>query len=207
MITDNRSARKYVRISLSESHSLMRAHRSDSRLAKLDDENGKYSALVLAKAGLVRLGLGHRIAMDLTPPLLFHAVSQGAIGVEIRNDDPEALRLCEAITHRTTHLCCFAERSCLRVLEGGCSVPVGVASKYEDGVLEITGCVTSLDASRHVEHTVKGAVDDLDGAEALGAALAKTLVDMGARGILEEINVDREQRALQAETVEKVATS
>ncbi|XP_006454542.1 hypothetical protein AGABI2DRAFT_189797 [Agaricus bisporus var. bisporus H97] len=181
----------------------------NTRLAKLDDPNGPYAALVLAKAGLVRLGMGGRITADLTPPILFHAVSQGALGVEVRSDDKEAIELCKILTHRETEWNCLAERACLRVLEGGCSVPVGVASslkweneKQEAGLLTLTGAVTSIDGQEHVEHTLKEKVSNAEGAEQVGAKLAGILLETGAKKILDSINVDRERRIEEAEKVE-----
>ncbi|KIY66747.1 porphobilinogen deaminase [Cylindrobasidium torrendii FP15055 ss-10] len=172
----------------------------DTRITKkLDPEDSPYAALILAKAGLIRLDWDHRVSLDLRAPQFFHAVSQGALGVEIRSDDADALKLCAAITHKPSHICCTAERALLRVLEGGCSVPVGVTSKYENGILELAGCVTSLDGSRYVEHTLREEVDTLETADDLGARLAKTLADNGAQAILEEIALDRDRRIADAE--------
>jgi hydroxymethylbilane synthase len=174
----------------------------NTRLAKLDAPDGPYAALILAKAGLVRLGLGHRCTADLNAPILYHAVSQGALAIEIRSDDAEAKKLCEALTHWETQWKCYAERACLRVLEGGCSVPVGVVSALKakaegprGGVLKLTGCVTSLDGGRHVEHTVEKEVQSLEEAEEVGAGLARVLMGTGAQAILDEITKDRERRA------------
>lgn len=189
----------------------------NTRIAKLDAPDSPYTALILAKAGLVRLGWGPRITSDLHPPVLFHAVSQGALAIEIRSDDEEAKALCRAITHQSTEWKCAAERSLLRVLEGGCSVPVGVNTELSGGegrgigVLEITGCVTSLDGKRHVEHTLKEEVTCLEEAEEVGKKLAKILIETGAKEILDEINVDREKRIGEAKAKEEeeasVATS
>lgn len=175
---------------------------SDTRLSKLDDPAGPYAAIILAKAGLVRLGLGHRCTADLTAPTLYHAVSQGALGVEIRSDDPEAKRLCEALIHWETQWKCGAERACLRVLEGGCSVPVGIDSALEvcekegvrAGVLKLTGCVTALDGREHVEHSVEAEVSSEKEAEEAGVRLAKVLIETGARAILDDITKDRAMR-------------
>jgi hydroxymethylbilane synthase len=155
--------------------------------------------LILAKAGLVRLGLGHRITSDVNPPTLFYAVSQGALGIEIRASDEKALELCKRITHQPTQWKCMAERSCLRVLEGGCSVPVGVATKLEEygmdgGVLTFTGCVTALDGSKHVEHTLKERIRNVEEAEAIGEQMAKVLLELGAKEILDSIKKDRESQ-------------
>ena len=115
----------------------------NTRLAKLDAVDGPYAALVLAKSGLVRLGTGDRATSDMLPPILYYAVSQGALAVEIRSDT-EGIELCKKITHRDTLWRCMAERACFRVLEGGCSVPVGVESTLStvnnSEILTLTGC-------------------------------------------------------------------
>ncbi|KAJ6519227.1 porphobilinogen deaminase, dipyromethane cofactor binding domain-containing protein [Mycena sanguinolenta] len=175
----------------------------NTRMAKLDAEDGPYAALILAKSGMVRNGMGDRLTADITPPTLYHAVSQGALAVEIRSDDVEAMELCKKLTHRQTQWACLAERGCLRVLEGGCSVPVGVSTHLSDtNELELTGCVTSLDGSLHVEHTLKEKVASVEDAEAVGAKLAKRLIDSGAGEILAAINKDRERRIAEAEKKE-----
>ena len=180
-------------------------------MSKLDAEDGPYTALILAKAGLVRLGWGSRITADLHPPTLFHAVSQGALAIEIRSDDHEAKELCRSITHWQTEWRCAAERACLRVLEGGCSVPVGIHTELTElvgnrnGFLKITGCVTSINATKHVQHTLEGDVRSLGDAEDLGAALAKVLLQSGGKAILDEINIDREKRIVEAKTADEKA--
>ncbi|KAL0059681.1 porphobilinogen deaminase [Marasmius tenuissimus] len=175
----------------------------NTRLAKLDAPDSPYAAIILAKAGMVRIGMGHRLTSDLNPPTLFHAVSQGALGIEIRSDDAEAHEFCRRITHDDTEWRCLAERACLRVLEGGCSVPVGVATTLkhegEKKTLEITGCVTALDGSKHVEHTLVETVDAVEKAEELGAKLARTLIETGAKEVLDSINVDRAQKIKEAQ--------
>ena len=174
-------------------------------MAKLDAPDSPFAAIVLAKAGMVRLGWGPRITCDLRPPTLLPAVSQGALAVEIRADDAQARALCAAVSHRPTAWACAAERACLRVLEGGCSVPVGVWSEFAEaagegvgGRLKLTGCVTSLEGERHVEHTVEEEVQSVEDAEAVGAHVAKVLIETGAREILDEINVDRKKRIEEA---------
>jgi hydroxymethylbilane synthase len=150
--------------------------------------------------------MGGRITTDLTPPTLLYAVSQGALGVEVRSDDKEAIELCKKLTHRETEWKCLAERACLRVLEGGCSVPVGVASsleweneKQEAGLLTLTGAVTSIDGQEHVVHTLKESVSSAEGADKVGAKLAAILLETGAKKILDSINVDRERRVEEAQ--------
>lgn len=182
-----------------------RADYRNTRLAKLDAPNGPYAALILAKAGLVRLGMGDRITADLQPPTLYHAVSQGALAVEVRNDDVEALALCQKLTHWETEWMCLAERACLRVLEGGCSVPIGVSSKLDvdtgdqkAGILTLTGCVTALAGDLHVEHTINARVTNVGEAEEVGSTLARRLSNLGAKKILDDINMDRERRVEEA---------
>ena len=187
-------------------------------MAKLDAPDSPYAAIILAKAGMVRLGWGDRITSDLAPPTLLHAVSQGALAIEIRADDEHALALCRSITHWPTEWRCRAERALLRVLEGGCSVPVGVHTSLVDETpaegategehqarLSITGSVTSLQGDRHVEHSIEAEVRSVEEAEAVGARLAKVLIDTGAKEILDEINEDRKQKIeLAKATDEKV---
>lgn len=116
-----------------------------TRLAKLNAPDGAYTALTLAKADLVRLGLGDRISSEIPPPTLYHAVSQGALAVEVRSDDVEAIELCKRLTHRETLWECSAERACLRVLEGGFSVPVGAVCRL--------GLRVNLSGKRRSPHT------------------------------------------------------
>ncbi|KAJ3517640.1 hypothetical protein NLJ89_g385 [Agrocybe chaxingu] len=181
----------------------------NTRLAKLDAEDGPFAALILAKAGLVRLGMGDRATSDIVAPTLYHAVSQGALAVEVRSDDVEAIELCKVLTHRETAWKCSAERACLRVLEGGCSVPVGVTSNLvnKDGaeVLVMTCSVTSVNGRVHVEHTLKEKVASLDDAEKVGEKLATILLENGAKRILDEINVDRNRRVAEAKAADDIA--
>lgn len=167
----------------------------NTRLAKLDAPDGEYTALVLAKAGLVRLGCQSRISSDITPPTLYHAVGQAALGVEIRSNDPIVQDLVSTLTHTSTDLCCRAERACLRILEGGCSVPVGVASHLaSDGSLSLTATITSLSGDQHIEHTLVRPVQNVSQTEDLGAELARILINSGGNEILEQVSVDRASR-------------
>ncbi len=181
-------------------------------MAKLDAEDSPYTALILAKAGLVRLGWRPRITADIVPPTLFHAVSQGALAIETRIGDAKSRELCRSITHWQTEWRCAAELSCLKVLEGGCSVPVGVSTELVlpttttdqhhpgSATLKITGCVTSLTGDRHVQHSMEEEVKDLEGTEAVGSRLAKVLMETGAKAVLDEITKDREKRIGEAKT-------
>ncbi|QRV76130.1 hydroxymethylbilane synthase [Ceratobasidium sp. AG-Ba] len=197
----------------------------DTRLRKLDDPEGPYSAIILARAGLERLGLGARITSTPGAPTLLHAVGQGALGVEIRADDAETRELLAQVEDWRTAWSCKAERAFLRVLEGGCSVPVGVTTMLEEhegdategaGVqnegaggasggesvksvpkpskLTLTGTVTALDGSKHVQHTVSTVVSSAEEAEEVGRDVAKTLINSGAKDILDAINRERDAR-------------
>jgi hydroxymethylbilane synthase len=184
----------------------------NTRLAKLDDPNGPYTALILAKAGLVRLGMGDRVTADLTAPTLFHAVSQGALAVEIRADDQEARELCKSLIHQETQWMCLAERALLKELEGGCSVPVGVSTSLSQidksggqltrATITITGCVTSIDGSVHIQDSLAQEVQSIQEVEELGRKLAATLMSNGAKAILDDITQDRRKRASESEATE-----
>jgi len=168
----------------------------NTRLAKLDAEGGTYSALILATAGLVRLGFGHRITCRLGSPTLYYAVGQAALALEIRTNDEEVQRIVKPLVHWQTDWRCRAERACLRVLEGGCSVPVGVESTLtdEDGKVKLTlmGTVTSPSGDLHVEETVTQVIHNVEEAEEAGVTLAKALIGKGAGGILEAVAKDRQ---------------
>lgn len=154
----------------------------NTRLQKLD--SGEYDALILAAAGLQRLEMSDRIHQLLPPEVSLHAVGQGALGIECRSDDPEVLNLLKALQHEPTAQRCYAERSFLRELEGGCQVPIGVNTVLEDGSLTLTGIVASVDGQRVVKGTVTGSATD---AENLGIMLANHLRQEGAQEILEQI--------------------
>ena len=178
---------------------------SQTRFDKLDNPDGPYAAIILAKAGLLRQGFADRVTADILPPTLFHAVGQGALAVEIRSDDEEARRLCSALTHWQTSWRCLAERACLRVLEGGCSVPVGVHTELmpmtpsevdvaRAARLWLVGTITAVDGRRHVEREIERVVTSEEQAEELGAQVAKELIETGGREILEQVAKDREQQ-------------
>ncbi|BGP18517.1 hypothetical protein JCM10213_002968 [Rhodosporidiobolus nylandii] len=103
-----------------------------TRLKKLDDPSSSYTALILASAGLIRLGLGHRITAACSSPNLYHAVGQGALGIEVRENDPRSSEIIGAMECWKTSWRTRAERKMLQVLEGGCSVPVGAETKITE---------------------------------------------------------------------------
>lgn len=153
-----------------------------TRMAKLDD--GEYDALILAAAGLQRLGMGARIHQVLPVELSLYAVGQGALGIECRASDTEVLSLLKAIEHVPTRDRVLAERAFLRELEGGCQVPIGVHTQLDEDTLTLTGLVASVDGKRLVKDSVTGYASE---AEQLGIQLAQTLRQQGAQEILSEI--------------------
>jgi hydroxymethylbilane synthase len=194
----------YYHTSIPTSHD-----RRDSRLAKLDAADGPYTAIILAKAGLVRYGAGHRITADIPAPTMYYAVSQGALAIEIRSDDVEARSVLQTLVHQPTEWMCSAERSFLRILEGGCTVPVGInsslaAAATSASTLTLTGCITSLNGEVHVQHTLVDDVRSREDAEAAGERLAHVLMETGAKKILDEVAADRARRTGEAKTETEV---
>jgi hydroxymethylbilane synthase len=153
-----------------------------TRLEKLDA--GDYDCLILAAAGLGRLGLAARIHQLIDPAISLHAVGQGALGIECRQGDQAVLETIKVLEHLPTARRCLAERAFLRALEGGCQVPIGVNSRLEGERLVLTGMVASLDGQRLIRDEVRG--DQMD-PEPIGVALAEALRRQGATAILEEI--------------------
>ncbi len=154
----------------------------NTRMAKLDA--GEYDALILAVAGLQRLGMGDRIHQVLPKEISLHAVGQGALGIECRAEDTELISLLKAIEHPETRDRCLAERAFLRELEGGCQVPIGVNTEINGSNLTLTGIVASVDGQKVVKDTISGETKD---AEQLGTQLAKQMRGQGAQEILDQI--------------------
>ncbi|MBI4780470.1 MAG: hydroxymethylbilane synthase [Oscillatoriophycideae cyanobacterium NC_groundwater_1537_Pr4_S-0.65um_50_18] len=154
----------------------------NTRLQKLD--SGEYDAIILAAAGLRRLGMGDRVHQVISPEVSLHAVGQGALGIECRAEDPEILTLLKVLEHQPTAQRCYAERAFLRELEGGCQVPIGVNTTLDGDSLTLVGMVSSVDGQKFVKGTQTGLATD---AEAIGIQLAQQLRSQGATEILEEI--------------------
>lgn len=144
--------------------------------------------------------MASRVTSTISAPTLLYAVGQGALAIEIRSNDDEVKSLVSKLTHHATDLTCRAERACLRVLEGGCSVPVGVNTSIDEekGTLSLTGSVTSLTGQAHIQCSKTMDVRTPEEAEALGESVAQELLKNGAKPILEEIGKDREVRNAQA---------
>jgi hydroxymethylbilane synthase len=153
-----------------------------TRLEKLD--SGDYDCLILAAAGLERLGFGDRIHQIIPGDISLHAVGQGALGIECVEGKPEVLEIIKVLEHTTTSRRCLAERAFLRELEGGCQVPIGVNSQISNEELTLTGMVASLDGKRLIRDQASGSAAD---PESIGIELAGKLKQQGAGAILKEI--------------------
>ncbi|ACY48774.1 hydroxymethylbilane synthase [Rhodothermus marinus] len=155
----------------------------DTRLRKLEAEG--WHGLILAEAGLQRLGLLERVRQRIAPEILLPAVGQGALGVVCAEANRRVRALLQALHHAPTAAAVRAERALLHALQGGCQVPVAALAAVEaDGTLVLRGRVVSLDGRQLVEGVQRGAMAE---PEAVGEALAETLLQQGARAILEEI--------------------
>lgn len=154
----------------------------NTRLAKLD--NGEYDALILAVAGLERLGMKDRVHEEIDASISLHAVGQGALGIECRADDETTLNLIQPLIDWETQQRCLAERALLRTLEGGCQVPIGVNTHIEADQLTLIGMVASLDGKYLIRDQLQGPASD---PERLGIQLAEQLKEQGADQILTEI--------------------
>lgn len=154
----------------------------NSRLTKLD--GGEFDAIILACAGLKRLGLGERIRTELAPELLLPAVGQGAICIECRVDDVASERLIAPLHHHPTATRVAAERALNARLEGGCQVPIAAYAELDEDVLHLRALVGEPDGS----HVIRGEIEgDAVRAEALGVDLANELLTRGARTILDKV--------------------
>lgn len=184
-----------------------------TRLAKLDAEDSPFTALVLAAAGLHRLGWHDRITSYLEGQRekggMLYAVGQGALAIQIREGDEQAQHMLETVGSERTTRAALAERNLMRTLEGGCSVPIGVETEWvkqdgsttgvtftglEDDLTEkltLRAVVVSVDGKDAVEAELTETVDSRDAALAFGKKMASVLVEKGAQKILQEINFTR----------------
>ncbi|MEX2163094.1 MAG: hydroxymethylbilane synthase [Sulfuricaulis sp.] len=154
----------------------------NTRLTKLDD--GKFDAIILAVAGVKRLGMEARIRERLDPDVSLPAVGQGAICVESRVDDKATNELLAPLNHRATQVCVAAERAMNARLEGGCQVPIGGYAELSGDELHLRGMVGEPDGSRLLRAELRGPVSQ---PEQLGARLAELLLTQGAKSILDKV--------------------
>jgi hydroxymethylbilane synthase len=153
-----------------------------TRLRKLDE--GQYDAIILAAAGLKRLGLESRISCLLTPEESMPAVGQGALGIEYRLERTELLQLLTPLNHAATALCISAERALSRALAGSCNVPLGGFAEISGERMRLRGFVGSPDGKRQASAELEGPAA---AAESLGLALADKLKAQGAAAILAQL--------------------
>ncbi|MEW6740437.1 MAG: hydroxymethylbilane synthase [Nitrospirota bacterium] len=154
----------------------------DTRLRKLDE--GQFDAIILAAAGVKRLGWSERITEILPPEISLPAIGQGAVGIECRVDDEFINNLISQLNHNETSVCVRAERAFLKKLEGGCQVPIAAYARLIDGRVVMDGLVGSVSGDRIVKGRIEGTPND---AENLGIRLAEDLLSRGAKEILDEV--------------------
>ena len=153
-----------------------------TRLSKLD--NGDYDAIILASAGLIRLGLADRIASFIDVEQSLPAAGQGAVGIECRTDDAQVQALLAPLADAETTYCVLAERAMNNHLQGGCQVPIGGYAVLQQGQLYLRALVGDIDGSRIIRAEGKSAVEN---AEVLGVKIAEQLLAQGADKILQAI--------------------
>lgn len=151
----------------------------DTRVKKL--ESGEFDAIVLAMAGVNRLGLAGKITQVLEEEMMLPAVGQGALGIETRAGDVETEGIAAQLDHDETRACVTAERAVLRKLQGGCQIPLGALAHIRNDVLHLEAAVFSPQGSEHVQSSDEGPVSD---ASAIGERLGAALLEAGAENIL-----------------------
>jgi len=154
----------------------------DTRLRKL--HNGEYDALVLAAAGLMRMGWSNKVTEYLPPEVSLPAIGQGALGLEGRRHDRFVQTLVEKLEHRPTRTAVMAERALLKRLEGGCQVPIAAHATVKGDTLIMDGLIASVDGQRLIRDTIQGPASEAQG---LGMQLAEKLLAQGGDRILNEI--------------------
>ncbi|MGI9056322.1 MAG: hydroxymethylbilane synthase [Pyrinomonadaceae bacterium] len=161
-----------------------------SRIRKFEESD--LDAMILAFAGIHRLRLDEHIAQIIPFDIMLPAVGQGAMAVEIREQDTELKEILKVLDDEETRLCVTAERAFLRTLEGGCQVPIGANAMIENGVLRLEGMVGNLDGSINMREKISGEQNE---AANLGERLARNLIGKGANEILENTRERVENRS------------
>jgi hydroxymethylbilane synthase len=157
----------------------------DTRLKKLETEN--LDAIILAAAGVKRLGLENRITEYMDENVMLPAVGQGALCIEIRQNDPEIEPIIAALNHQETWTVVMGERAFLNRLEGGCQVPIAAHGKIEKNTFTLCGLVAAVDGTTVIKETLSGPEDS---SESIGVKLADRLLSMGAKTLMENLNPD-----------------
>lgn len=151
----------------------------DTRLAKLKDQD--FDAIVLAAAGLIRLGLEDRITARIPMGVCLPAVGQGAVALEVRTSDSAMREVLSRLTHAETQAAVLSERAFLRTLQGGCLAPIGAHAVLFGEYLQLQGMVAAVDGSKVIRRVMEGPMAK---PEELGVALAKELIELGAKELL-----------------------
>lgn len=154
----------------------------NTRMAKLERDN--LDAIILAAAGIERLGWGDRITERLSTDICLPAVGQGSIGIEIREGDEEVYEIVQKLNHFPSQAAITAERALLKKLEGGCQIPIGALGTLEGDQLTVKGVVASLDGKDLIRSSITGPASEAAG---LGERLAQQLIEMGADKILKSV--------------------
>lgn len=154
----------------------------DTRIKKFETE--KLDGIIIAAAGIIRMGWEGKISQYLNPAKFLPAIGQGALGIETRRDDRKTNELVSFLNHADTAHCVSAERSFLKRVEGGCQVPVAAFGTIKDRTLFLEGLISSLDGGKIVRDTIEGSPEE---AESIGIRLAETLLNAGGDAILGEI--------------------
>ena len=156
-----------------------------TRLRKFDESD--LDGMILAYAGLNRLGFSDRITQLIPTDIMLPAVGQGAVAIEVRDGNDEVNRMITELDHPATRVCIRAERAFLKSLEGGCQVPIGAMAAVEGDTITLTGFVGSLDGSKSFREQAQGLSDS---PESLGIGLAEKLIELGARDVLDTARVE-----------------
>ena len=160
----------------------------NTRLRKMEEEN--FDGIILACAGLKRLGFGDKIRQVMPQTMCLPAVGQGALAIECRQADKETRELLEFLNDRSTRLCTEAERGFLATVEGGCQVPVGVHAVSAEAGIRVEAVIASLDGSTLLRDALEAEVKDAQEAKAVGVSLAEKLLARGGREILRAIGIE-----------------
>jgi hydroxymethylbilane synthase len=198
------SVRRGAQLALKYPHLVIEDMRGNinTRVNKLDAEDSKFDALILAAAGLIRIDMGDRITQFLSSEDggMLYAVGQGAIGIENRTNDVSVKTQLAEINDEPTFLAINAERSLLRYLEGGCSAPLGVETQWLSELeLQMKAIVVSTDGKESAETVSTREIISVEGAEVFGIEVARDLLSRGADKILAEIKAKRPTTVLDLE--------
>ncbi|MFN2453103.1 MAG: hydroxymethylbilane synthase [Pyrinomonadaceae bacterium] len=159
----------------------------DTRLRKLDA--GDYDAIILAAAGLRRLGFSERISAPLSFTEMLPAVSQGALGIEVRAGDAATIKLLAPLNHHQTRLACIAERALLRELGGGCQVPIAAHAVFNQNSLHLEALVAGSSGDTPLREALEGEAHDEVDATRIGAELSELLQKRGAHSLLSGLTI------------------